>query len=172
MPMYLQRIQAPMMQQSSKIPEQNKETAMIETLWEICQVLSTAPLSAQEVAQRLGKILQNPDGNAPIIIQPNNVSFKEAMIVREMDTNEPASVEFTLSKPGELSLSALRDRFGNYSITPKIHFNSPIKVLFYVDITGSPYTCAIIAQIQPGDQELDDGLLTAVTIRRDIRLPE
>ncbi|WP_041232937.1 hypothetical protein [Cylindrospermum stagnale] len=70
------------------------------------------------------------------------------------------------------SVYGVQANYRTYSTAPKLHFNSPIKVLFYVDITGSPYTCAVIAHFQPGDQKLDDGLLNAVTIRRDIRLPE
>ena len=174
MPIHIHVMHDPVMQQSSKTLERNKETVMIETLWETCQVLTKAPLSVEEVAEKLGKILQNSGGNAPVIIQPYDLSFKEAMIVREINSNsnEPAFVKFTLSKPGQLPLSVLSDRFGNYSVPPKVHFNSPTKVIFYLDQTNSPYNCAIVADFQPEDQEVEKGRINAVTIRRDIKLPK
>ncbi len=146
---------------------------MLETIWKLCQVLSTDPVSPQDVALSLGTTLPESAGgqNAPILLKPDDRAFKEAMIVREIGQNTPAHVELTLAQPGKLTLNALSDRFGHYSVAPRLHPSSPLKALFYIDISGQPRTCAIIAQTAQGIQGADMGLLEAVTVRRDIRLP-
>ncbi len=148
----------------------NQETEMIETVQKLCQLLSTEPLTAPEVATSLGTIVEDPGKNLPLIVRPSNPFFKEAQVVRQFETNEPAHVELLLAEPGALSVEALKATFGDYSEPPKLHWNSPQKIIFYVNKPNLPRTCAVIADVRPGEQGAKDGTVTAVTVRRDIRL--
>ncbi len=147
-----------------------KTTMIIETLQKLCQVLSTAPLTAQETANSLGTIVEDMGKDLPVIFRPSDPSFREARIVRQVGTNEPAHVEMVLAKPGTLSVETLKAAFGNYSELPLQDLDDSDRIIFYVDIPNLPRTCAVIADLTPGKPGAEDGTVIAVTVRRDIRL--
>ncbi len=148
----------------------NQETTMIETLQKLCNVLSNAPLTAQEAATSLGTIVEDQGKDWPVIVRPSNSAFKEAQIVRQAGTNEPAHVELILAETNKLTVKMLSDAFGNYSKPPKLHSNRPTKLVFEVDIPNMPRTCAVIADVTPQEHGVEDGIVNSVTVRRDIRL--
>ncbi|MDZ8052278.1 MAG: hypothetical protein RMX68_029970 [Aulosira sp. ZfuVER01] len=148
----------------------NQETTMIETLQNLCNVLSNAPLTAQAAATSLGTIVEDQGKDWPVIVQPSNSAFQEARVVRQAGTNEPAHVELTLADPSKLTVKMLREAFGNYSKPPKLHRNRPTKLVFDVDIPNTPRTCAVIADVTPQEHGVEDGIVNSVTLRRDIRL--
>ncbi len=147
-----------------------KTTMIIETLQKLCQVLSTAPLTAQETANSLGTIVEDMGKDLPLIFRPSDPSFREATIVRQVGTNEPAHVEMVLAKPGTLSVETLKAAFGNYSELPLQDLDDSDRIILYVDIPNLPRTCAVIADLTLGTQGVEDGSVIAVTVRRDIRL--
>ena len=147
-----------------------KETEMSETLQKLCRILSSAPLTAQEAATSLGTIVEDKGKDSPLLVRPSDPSLREAVVVRQLGTEEPAYVELVLAEPGSLSVKTLSAAFGNYSVPPKLHWNSPTKLIFYVDIPNLPHTCAVIAEVRPGKQGVEDGIVTAVTVRRDVSL--
>jgi hypothetical protein len=96
--------------------------------------------------------------------------FKTARLVRGVGKEDVAHAELTLSSSGSLSIAELEQAFGAFRTLPRVHPNQPLRVLFSLDDSKMSHTCAIIAEVQPGDRGLDDGHVTGVTVRRDIRL--
>lgn len=148
----------------------NQPRKMIETLQKLCNVLSQSPLTAPQAATSIGKIIEDPGKDLALRVQPSNPGFKAALIVRQAGTNDPAHVELTLAEPSTLSLKALRDAFGKSSKLPNLHVNSSKRLIFEVDLPNTSHTCAVIANVMPGKNGTEDSMVTAVIIRRDIRL--
>jgi hypothetical protein len=147
-----------------------QERKMIETLQKLCNVLSQSPLTAPQAATSIGKIIEDPGKDSALLVQPSHPGFKAALVVRQAGTNEPAHVELTLAEPSTLSLKTLTAAFGKSSKLPNLHVNSSKRLIFEVDLPNTSHTCAVIANVMPGKNGSEDSMVTAVTIRRDIRL--
>jgi hypothetical protein len=83
----------------------------------------------------------------------------------EPGSDAPAFVRLTLAQSNRLTLRALEEAFGKYKRLPRLHRNAPNEFIIRVDLTGYPYTCALIAEKKP-----DQRAVQAVTVRRDVRL--
>jgi hypothetical protein len=135
---------------------------------QLCQALSLERATVEDVAARLGSTLTGDTSS--IEVRPTTPVFKIARLVRAVGKDEVAHAELSLSQPGTLSVRDLQAAFGAYRTLPRIHPNQPPRVLFPVEDSGLPFTCAIIVEVEPGDGGLEDGQVTGVTVRRDMRL--
>lgn len=142
--------------------------ALPETIQQLCQVLARIPLTAIEVATSLGEILEDEGPDGDIIVQPAEPAIKAAVVVREIDSEEPDFVELEMAKKGRIRLSALREAFGPYSELPPLHEDSPAKVAFYVKSPETSVTCAIVADVTAKGRNLEKGKIVTVMIRRDV----
>jgi hypothetical protein len=122
---------------------------------QLCAALTADNASVEDVATGLGATL---------------AVFKTARLVPAVGTNEISYAELSLGQPGTLSVRDLQAAFGAYTSVPRLHPNQPSRVLFSVEDSGLSHTCAIIAEVEPGDGGLENGQVTGVTVRRDIRL--
>ncbi len=113
----------------------------------LCRLLSGAPLTMDDVRRELAGV--------PV----------EAAVQPVPGTDTPAFVRLYLPEPGQLTLDTLRETFGPYKKTPRLHRNAPDHYIIYVDLAGYPYRCALIAA-----KKLDQPAVQTVTVRRDIRL--
>ena len=143
---------------------------MSETLQKLCIVLSRSSVTVQDVSASLGKIVEDQGGNLPLIVQPFAPFFKEAIVVRKYKTQEPAHVRLEIAESRELSVQELKQLFGEYQEIPKKDWDSPVSLIFMVDIPDSSYNCAIIANVECGEAGIEDGTAFSVTVRRDIKL--
>ncbi|WP_157871857.1 hypothetical protein [Gloeothece verrucosa] len=145
---------------------------MLETLKNTCQFLSQERITVQETANYLGKLIKAPGDEMPLEVQPNDSSFPLARIVFQTGTNSPAHVEFVLAKSSKLTIADLKSIFGDYKTLPRIHWNSPLKVMFESDTPQAAFTCTLIAEVEPTEQDINNATVTGLTLRRDVRLPE
>lgn len=143
---------------------------MIETIRKTCEILSSDPLTVQDVAKKLGTLVQDQGGDLSLIVQPDDKDFTNALIARRYHSQEPAFVQLSMADRGKLSVEDLRKSFGAWSKLPSVNWNTPDQIILYVDLPGTPRTCALIADVEPGVQGLEDGSVLALTVRRDIRL--
>lgn len=142
--------------------------AMIETLKQLCIVLSEEQVTVQDVGSHLGKLVSDEGGSLPLIIQPDDTAFAKAEIVRDYETQAPAHVELTLADSTALSVSDITAVFGHYRQIPKMQPKTPTRIMFSFDESGKPYTCALIANLVSGAS--DQATVTSVIVRRDMRL--
>ena len=134
----------------------------------LCARLSEGSLTATALAAELGDTVEDQGPGLAIVVRPTDPAFREARVARAPHGDEPAYVDLTLSDPGALPLSALRDAFGAATTLPRMRPGAPRRVLLHADIAGQPYTCAVIASLQPSGDE-DEPTVSAVTLRRDER---
>jgi hypothetical protein len=140
----------------------------IEAVKHLCEALSLDRATVEDIAARLGSTLS---GEAMSVqVRPSSPAFKTARLVRAVGKNEVAHAELSVSQPGTLSVRDLKAAFGAYRTLPRIHPNQPSRVIFSVDESGLAHVCAVIAEVDPGEGLLDDGQVTGLTVRRDIRL--
>ncbi len=143
---------------------------MIEVLRALCEELSRSAVSAREVANSLGTIAEDRGEVSPLVVAPRSPEVAGATVVRQAGTDEPAYVELTPSDPNALSIQALVSAFGEYTRLPRPRPGAPARVAFYPGISGPTHTCAIIAEVVPGRRGLDDATVSAVLVRRDVKL--
>lgn len=123
------------------------EVDVISILTELCQLLSSDPLTVEEVRLEVAEL------SLATTVEP------------EPGSDSPAYVRLGLGESSQLTLDDLPEAFGPYNKLPRMHRRGSDKYIFYVDLAGYPYTCALIAETLLDMQEV-----RAVTVRRDIRL--
>ncbi len=143
---------------------------MIELLHALCRVLSRGAITVREVASELGAITEDRGDGWPLVVAPRNAEIAEAKVVRQAGTDEPAYVELTFAPSGVLPVREMVAGFGAYTALPRLRPGAPARVAFYPRATGTTHTCAIIAEVRPGEQGIEDGIVPAVTVRRDVKL--
>jgi len=143
---------------------------MIETLQQLCIVLSRSSVTVQDVSASLGELVEDQGGNLPLIIQPSDKSFKEVVIVRKYGTQEPAHIRLEIAESLKLSVQELKRVFGEYRELPKKDWDSPESIIFKVYMPDASHDCAIIADVESGEQGIEDGTAFSIIVRRDIKL--
>jgi len=142
---------------------------MIETIERLCRLLETSTVSIAEVGTGLGKVVGGSD-DAPLAVKPSDPTIVEALVVREPGTDDPAYVDLVPSEGNAPPIADLEAAFGNFTRVPRVHWNNPNRIIFYPPSPGTSHTCAIIAEVRPGEGGLEDGQVTRLTVRRDRRL--
>ena len=142
--------------------------SVIETVQELCNMLVSGAIGTMEVAAYLGKVVDDQGEGGEVLVRPNNKAFSEIVIIHDEEVDEPYLVEFELQKPGELRVGQLQSIFGHFVESPKLHWDSPANIVFYVEPEDGPYSCAIIAQIREKGPNLDRAIVETLTVRRDV----
>lgn len=137
---------------------------MIDTIKDICQVLSAETVTIDDVVAVTGHS-PTSTGIRSTSVQPNSSSFSR--IVIETQSDVPSSVKLTLID--DLTLGVLQEAFGDYQSVPRMRPEDSARVAFSVD-TGDTFTCTIFAYFDPLTEANDDTRIDSLLIRRDIRL--
>jgi hypothetical protein len=140
---------------------------MLETLHLLAQVLSKDPVTVHEVAHAVGTGKITTGEHKPITIEPKASDFQKIEIVRKGDTDVPSYVTLTPAGGKRLILDQLRAVYGDYRPLPRSNPDSPQRLMFRVKTPGMPYTCAIIADVDPEERVSGESRVTAITLRRD-----
>jgi hypothetical protein len=143
---------------------------MIESIQDLCQLLSQENLTVTAVGKHLGTIVEQGGGSLPMLVRPSDGAFREARIMSKPGSSEPSDVLLTLSDEDALKLGDLRAAFGDYSKVPRMRPGQLYRVMYYTAIPDQPFTCAISAAIKAGQAIADASSVVSLTIRRDIRL--
>jgi hypothetical protein len=136
---------------------------MLAALRSLVDWMGSDPLYVDEMVERMGSIIEDYGPN--VLLRPFDPMFSTVNIVRCLDpatsapTNTPAHLILTPVEPPPLK--SLSEAFGEYREVP-MRSPFPPRVIFYLDMLGSPYTVALIAEVQ-------DGKATHITLRRDKR---
>ena len=123
------------------------DTDIIDTLTDLCRLLSSAPLTVDDVERQVAEL------------------EVEATVHAEPGTDEPAFVHVKVPETSQVTLDALCETFGPYRQLPRPQRNAPVPYMFRVDRPDAPYTCAVVARKRPEQSRIE-----AVDLRRDVRL--
>lgn len=137
-------------------------TTMISALQELANLLSSDPVVVDDVVAHLGTVTETYSGN--VVLMPEDPVFTSGNIVHKVGGTIPAHVVLTLAET--ISLKILAETFGSYKIPPQDR-GVPPKALFSLDMPKKPYRIKLIATLTGRG---DDSDVTAVTLRRDMRL--
>jgi hypothetical protein len=154
----------------SLMETRNGQTTMIESIQDLCQLLSEESLTITAVANHLGTIVEQGGGSVPMVVRPSDTAFREARIMSKPNSSEPSDVTLTLGDEDALTLGDLRAAFGNYNNVPRMRPGQAYRVMYYTAIPDQPFTCAISASIKAGQTVADSSTVASLSIRRDIRL--
>jgi len=139
---------------------------MIESIQEICALLTNSSLTVQDVAANLGTLVEDQGGNLPLIIRPRDASFVQGMVTRQFGTQRPAGVILTVTETAELRVKALRATFGEYTLLPREWEDKAPSIKFYLGEPAQIGSSSIIARLMPGEWEnIDDGTVSELTLQ-------
>lgn len=134
---------------------------MIAELQAIISLLTTDPLTVDQVVENLGTVTTNYTPN--VVVKPYSSELKEASVLRRMDArtfqhiNTPNSVTLKPTMPP--TVETLAQAFGEYNEVISTDALPP-RIIFYLDKYSKKYTIALIAYIE-------EGRAIQITLRRD-----
>jgi hypothetical protein len=139
---------------------------VIESIQEICTLLAGPPLTVQEVASKLGTLIEDQGGNLPLIVRPRDARFTQAMVTRQYGTQRPAYVVLTLTETTELRARALRANFGEYTLLPRRWEEKAPRIKFFLGEPAQTGSTSIIARLMPGEwEDIDGGRVSELTLQ-------
>lgn len=139
---------------------------MIESILQICALLADSTLSVQEVASRLGTLVEDQGGNLPLIVRPRDAAFAEAIVTRQYGTQRPASILLTLSRQAELNVGDLRASFGPYTRLARQPGQKRPHIKFFIGEPTEEGSTSLIASLTPLDWgDLDRGTVSELTLQ-------
>ena len=141
---------------------------IIGTIDSLCDWLTEEPRSAQSAAQKLGAI--ESEGSSAVYVEPASGAFSKAIISRETDSSDTSYIELSLAEPGAVTVAELEAKYGEYTEPPRVHFDSPAAIHFFVDRgPDRPLTCLVVAKIDEGEAGISDGTVKELAVRVDPR---
>jgi hypothetical protein len=129
---------------------------MIDLLNELAALVAQSSSTAQDVADKLGRVVGEERGQ--LMIETDFTSYATA--VPEYDSDELGFVQLVFNEP--LALEALQAAFGEYLPVPPMP-KKPNRVMFRPDVASESHRATIIA-------EIEEQAARTFTIRRDILL--
>lgn len=140
---------------------------MIDTLKKLTRLLSTDPLTVEDVVSQVGTLVEDPGGAAAVKVRPTQELFREAQVFRHPATGAPDVLRLVPADGQALTAKALRAAFGDFKRLPSTQLEADPELFRVVDYPELPYQCAVIAEVSRSDESA----VTVVSLRRDIRLP-
>ncbi len=144
------------------------EAEMVETVRSLCRLLSTDPLTVDDVVSHLGEFVEDLGEGAALVVRPHRSAFPKAHIYRDTST-EVAYVRLFVAVEKVLTFDAMRTAFGNYgpggARAPEVGVSA---VFHYDGWPDLPYRCSILTRVTLAD-DLDRYVVSRVTLRRDKR---
>ena len=161
-------------------PERETSTAkstganpMTDALKRMCDLLSSSPMSAPELAGKLGTVTKDLGGDLQIEFRPTDARFAAGDVTRTPGTHEASAIGLTLAAGQALSLAELEAAFGPYRIGPKIHADRPDRASFHLaPLPGRAFTCSIVADVTPGAHGIADATAAKLVLVRDVVLAD
>jgi hypothetical protein len=148
--------------------EEETMSAIPDALRALATRMQAADASPTALVEAIGRVEDPADTDDDLDVTPRDAAFEAATVAH--DEGQVQHVEIQLKDPAALPLQALTKTFGAYREVPRVSFRQPQRVAFAALTTPErPFTVTIFAHIRPGKAGVEDGHVTAVTLRRDAR---
>lgn len=142
---------------------------MTDALKRICDLISSSPMTAGELAGKLGTVTRDLGGNLQVEFRPTDARFAAGEVTRKFGTQDASSVGLTLVAGQSLPLADLQAAFGPFQIGPKVHHDRPDLASFHLPpLPGRTFTCSILAEVTPGAHGIDDATTSKLVIVREV----
>ena len=143
---------------------------LINLIHSLIESFSSRPIPVIQLAERLGEVTNDWEPGLPAVVLPHDQVFSEIQVIPEVDGSDAEQVWLRLAKPVDLRVCDLHSSFGKYHLMPGLRPGGSEKLLFDIDPHGQPFTCSLIAEVQPGRGSSMRKTVAALTIVRQIRL--
>jgi hypothetical protein len=165
---------------SAAAPERVTSTAnstgehhMTDALQRMCDLISSSPMTATDLARKLGTVTNDLGGDLQIEFRPTDARFAAGDVTRKPGTQEANAVGLTLAAGQALPLAELKAAFGPFQMGPKVHADRPDRASFHLaSQPGRAFTCSIVAEVTPGAHGIDDATATKLVIVREVVLAD
>jgi hypothetical protein len=146
-------------EQKAMTPEEEK---MIETIKEIFKAMAEPGITPKALASRFGKLDPKEDD----IALSFNKSFTNLQVTVLMgDPNKVNSLELELAPSTLISVSSLKETFGNYEKEIRLHWNSPQGIIFNSKLPElQGYICSLVAEYPYDSEETKDPEFIRLTL--------
>ena len=146
---------------------------MTDTLKRTCDLISASPITAVDLAGKLGTVTRDLGGDLQVEFRPTDPRFAAGEVMRKFGTQDASSVGFTLASGQSLLLADLQAAFGPFQIGPKVHHDRPDLASFHVaPLPGRSFTCSILAEVTAGAHGIDDATTSKLVIVREVVLSD
>jgi hypothetical protein len=143
---------------------------MIETVKQVCQMLSRGVITTGELLGALGSLEQEGNENTAVRVKPTDTAFRVIDIMPGSPAATPYIVTMETAGASLLTLGALQVALGRDNPLPRGGPNRPAQTMFSYDDAAAPFKCAIIVRYED-DEDVDhrDAPVIALQCRRDPR---
>jgi hypothetical protein len=146
---------------------------MIETIKQVCQMLSRASITTGELVAALGSLEQEGSEHTALRVKPTDTAFRAIDIMPGSPGATPYIVTMETAGASLLTLGALQVALGRDNPLPRGGPRRPAQTMFTYNDTAAPFKCAIIVRYEDDeDGDRRDAPVIALQCRRDPRLKE
>ena len=133
---------------------------------QLIDLLSQDVIKAEDVAAYVGPVVNDPGPPLPTDLRPILDGVRSAELAFYPDTGQPYALTLEIEPDARLTPAVLRENLGDYQ-PARSHRGMPREILFYPRARGGLWRVAVIAQLEAGTEDLDDGRVASLGFRRD-----
>lgn len=139
---------------------------MNDLIRELVLFLSRDALTVEDIADRVGPVARDPGVPMPLELRPVLAGVRSARLSRYPESGLPYVLTIEPAPVARPTAATLKAAFGDYrrSLTD---LGRPIEVIFYPPAAGAHWKVAVIAELLPRGDSLDDASVTTLALRRD-----
>jgi hypothetical protein len=143
-----------------------REQAAINLVQELVRFMSQDSLGIEDVAARIGSIVDDPGIPMPIELRSTLSDIRLAQLSRYPDSGLPYVLTLQPVSDIHLTLTALKAVLGDYKRAATDR-GVPPKVLFYPLTKGSHWSVVVIVELESVPDGLETSEVTSMAFRRD-----
>jgi hypothetical protein len=146
---------------------------MIETVKQVCKMLSRGEVSVSEIVAALGSLEQEGGENTALRIKPADTAFRAIDVMPGNPNATPYLVTMETAGAALLTLGAVQVALGRDNPLPRGGPKRPAQTMFTYDDASSPFKCAVFVRYED-DEDVDrrDAPVIALQCRRDPRISD
>lgn len=138
----------------------------IEALEAIAAMLAAESLTAKEAAHRLGTV-EDPGHGLPLRVTPSDARLGAISVAAHSESPAVAHVEIAFAEGERPAVAALSSAFGAYLSPPRVHADSPNRIVFRHARQGQAANITVIATLPAGSGDPAGASAESVTLRCD-----
>ena len=139
---------------------------MLETVRQLVRLLSAESLSVEDVVARVGQRVRDPGPPMPLELAPTDAGVRAATLSRGAD-GAPSVLTLELAPDAGLTPALLGQAFGDVRQVPTDRGRPPT-VILYAPASGSRWRVALVADLDPAPNRLEERPVRRLSFRRDL----
>jgi len=138
----------------------------MELIRDLIRFLSDARLTVEDIVARIGPVVRDAGGLAPIELRPQITGAQAARVARFPGSDAPYFLDLQFVPNARPLLGAITAHLGEFKLLLTDR-NHPTEVIFYPPIVGKHWQIAVIAQLTAAEDPDENAPVTRMIFRRD-----